>query len=765
MSSLPERSPVGGPWDAPSSQAPTLPPDALDSTSERAPSEAWLRGRAGSRWLAWRLRVLVVLALAGCVGLFMLTRVLADQPAIDATWRVGMQGQLELASSRDPALVPFVGRSLLGIIGGDSRVAVLDGLVLQRSPRWLVADGERAHHQELHAQLAAALAQPRLRLYFADGGTAELTPAPRGVVGLGLLYALVIALALALYLLAIVVTLVRPSLRNALYGAMALAQSANLACIAAATTQDLTLPALLAQWEMPARTGFDLLTAAAILHAACVHPRRLPHATAIASLGWLAAAGLLAVVWRESLSGAWWWVQGAMMVYGVAAIAMLTWSYRIEAHPYALLLRRFGIVTLGTLLLLTVAIAAAGRQPGVQHGIATVGSIIWVVFLSSLLMLVPFLARSQQLLREFSLLAGISTVATSLDLLFVAAFSFGQFTSITLSVFISLGLYAGVRQWLLNQVRADNMVSMERLFERLYRMAREVEARPERAAASLLALLRDLFDPLEATVAAKPSRTASASSDGSTLLVPVPDLGGGGRGDESLVLRLAQRGRRLFNREDARLADRIVEQLRRAVAFDQAVERGRREERTRIAQDLHDDIGARLLTMMYQAQSPEHEDYIRHTLQDMKTLTRGLAASSHRLSDAAAEWKADLQQRLLLAHIGLDWQMQFEPDVELSVVQWSALTRVLRELVSNAIAHSQATRVRVTLKLVDDALEIVVCDDGIGRNPQAWAHGLGLGGVRKRVKQLGGRVQWLDAPQGGIECRVSVARWSLAGSA
>jgi len=270
---------------------------------------------------------------------------------------------------------------------------------------------------------------------------------------------------------------------------------------------------------------------------------------------------------------------------------------------------------------------------------------------------------------------------------------------------------------------------------------------------------------IEATVAAKPSRAASASSDGSTLLVPVPDLGGGGRGDESLVLRLAQRGRRLFNREDARLADRIVEQLKRAVAFDQAVERGRREERTRIAQDLHDDIGARLLTMMYQAQSPEHEDYIRHTLQDLKTLTRGLAASNHRLSDAAAEWKADLQQRLLLAHIALDWRMQFEPDVELSVVQWSALTRVLRELVSNAIAHSQATRVRVTLKLVDDALEIVICDDGIGRNPQAWAHGLGLGGVRKRVKQLGGRVQWLDAPQGGIECRVSVARWSLAGSA
>ena len=62
------------------------------------------------------------------------------------------------------------------------------------------------------------------------------------------------------------------------------------------------------------------------------------------------------------------------------------------------------------------------------------------------------------------------------------------------------------------------------------------------------------------------------------------------------------------------------------MAFDRAVEHGRSEERTRLAQDLHDDIGARLLTMMYKATSPEMEDYVRHTLQDLKTLTRGLAA-------------------------------------------------------------------------------------------------------------------------------------------
>ena len=55
-------------------------------------------------------------------------------------------------------------------------------------------------------------------------------------------------------------------------------------------------------------------------------------------------------------------------------------------------------------------------------------------------------------MREFALLAGISTVATSLDLLFVAVFSLGQFTSLALAVFMSLGLYAAARQWMLSHL-------------------------------------------------------------------------------------------------------------------------------------------------------------------------------------------------------------------------------------------------------------------------------------------------------------------------
>jgi signal transduction histidine kinase len=215
----------------------------------------------------------------------------------------------------------------------------------------------------------------------------------------------------------------------------------------------------------------------------------------------------------------------------------------------------------------------------------------------------------------------------------------------------------------------------------------------------------------------------------------------------------------LFTSDDARLADRVVEQLRRAVAYDQAVEQGRHEERLRIAQDLHDDIGARLLTLMYQSTNPEMEDYIRHTLQDLKTLTRGLAAQDHLLSHAAGEWKADLTQRLHAAQGSLGWSFNFDRDPRLTMGQWSALTRVLRELVSNSLYHGHASCVDVNFNLQGSHLQLTVSDNGSGKTPEDWAHGLGLGGVRKRVKALGGKVQWRENTPCGICCEVEVSEF------
>jgi signal transduction histidine kinase len=728
-----------------------------------------------ARWMGWRLRLLVMTALVGCVSLFCVVRWIADSVHLDASWRSDGKGRLELVSSGDAELKPFSGQVLVGLVGLEERLtpngtsaaaptgAVIEtpALALQRSARWIINDAQRAQAQALQTALAVATSHSAVRLYFANGDLVEARTTPRGYWSLGAIFWLLCAAALAMYLMAMVVMLSRPSVRNLLYGVMALCQSGNLLFIAMESVADLGLPVALSSLNVAVRMALDLFTGAAIVHATCLHPRRLPGASAIALGAWLSTAVLLVLAGSGHLTHLWWWAQGWMGGLGLLAIGLLTWSYRLEPHPVAEMLRRFGWVAVASWLLLTIALAAADRVPGLQLNVAAIGSMTWYVFFAAIFLLVPFISKSRQAMREFALLAAISTVATSLDLMFLAVFSLGQFASLSLSLFLSLAVYAGARQWLLNQLMGNNILTTERMFEHLYRIAREVEARPERTAALLAQLLRELFEPMEVTIIAKRSGHTRIVADGSAMILPVPALQSAEDSQaQSIMIRFAQRGRRLFISEDARLTDRIVEQLRRAVMFDKAVEQGRTEERKRLAQDLHDDIGARLLTLMYKAQDLEMEQYIRHTLQDLKTLTRGLAASNHRLSHAAAEWKTDLSHRLAAAQIKLGWAFSTDADPLLSVGQWSALTRVMRELVSNSIAHAQALQVDIELRLEGERLELTVTDNGCGRNPRAWAHGLGLGGVRKRVKQLGGEVEWREALPCGIACKVIIRELS-----
>src|SRR5690606_33523869 len=153
---------------------------------------------------------------------------------------------------------------------------------------------------------------------------------------------------------------------------------------------------------------------------------------------------------------------------------------------------------------------------------------------------------SRQILREFSLLAASSTVAASLDLLFVAVFSLGQLTSMTLSIFLAFGSYMLVRGWLSSRLAAREPISMERLFERLYRLARELGLRPERTDDALSSLFRQMFDPMSNTITAGRVKGAEVRGNGSVLLIGLPHGAPlAATHDRTLVLKHAQKGTRL----------------------------------------------------------------------------------------------------------------------------------------------------------------------------------------------------------------------------
>ena len=90
---------------------------------------------------------------------------------------------------------------------------------------------------------------------------------------------------------------------------------------------------------------------------------------------------------------------------------------------------------------------------------------------------------------------------------------------------------------------------------------------------------------------------------------------------------------------------------------------------------------------------------------------------------------------------------------------------MLRELLSNNLAHAQASQDSIACDLNQGRFTLILQDNGRGRNPNDWSHGLGLGGIRKRVKLMNGSVIWRELEPRGIECTVTVPRLTLTTNA
>ena len=214
-------------------------------------------GLAMSRWMGWRLRLLVLCALLGCLAVFALARTLSAAPHLHASWRANAQGQVELVASADPVLALHRGQALVAMNGAGLPVFPVDALALQRSPRWMVEDADRLRQRWMHEQLFAAQSQTSVTLAFSDGRSVTVTPEPRGVTSLPVIFWMLVAFALALYLVSAVVLLANPSSRNLVYAVMGVCQAANLLFIAVESSIELGLRAPFLQLDMPARMAFD----------------------------------------------------------------------------------------------------------------------------------------------------------------------------------------------------------------------------------------------------------------------------------------------------------------------------------------------------------------------------------------------------------------------------------------------------------------------------------------------------------------------------
>jgi len=244
-----------------------------------------------------------------------------------------------------------------------------------------------------------------------------------------------------------------------------------------------------------------------------------------------------------------------------------------------------------------------------------------------------------------------------------------------------------------------------------------------------------------------------------------------------LELRVAERTQAL---------ETALQQLRELAAWSETV---REQERTRIAREVHDELGSLLVALKMdvgwldkrlseQEQQAAQEAQSRHNnmrgkmrdkCQNMARLIENAVVNVGRIITdlrpsildhqglwGALEWQA--QEFVQSAEQELKWCMEVDEQRVLPEPMAMAVFRIFQEMLSNVGRHAQASMVDVDMVERQGWLHLSVEDDGCGALPQAFEspQAYGVMGMRERARHFGGVIDIDSQPGRGTRMRLSM---------
>lgn len=188
-------------------------------------------------------------------------------------------------------------------------------------------------------------------------------------------------------------------------------------------------------------------------------------------------------------------------------------------------------------------------------------------------------------------------------------------------------------------------------------------------------------------------------------------------------------------------------------------ESSRSHERLRISRELHDAIGHRLTALylhlelaMNRSDEPEIRQLIQKgqivsqdLLTDVRDVVRKLRDTSGvELTGALNALATDLPG--LKVHLDAPLQLTIDDSD-----QANALIRCVQEIITNTLKHSGASQLWVKLTISDNRVIVTAHDNGVAKPLDDL--GLGLRGMKERFLELGGNVDVVCEPGGGLSVR------------
>ncbi len=182
--------------------------------------------------------------------------------------------------------------------------------------------------------------------------------------------------------------------------------------------------------------------------------------------------------------------------------------------------------------------------------------------------------------------------------------------------------------------------------------------------------------------------------------------------------------------------------------------------RTRIATDLHDDIGANLtrISLLSEVAKQNSEngkpsnlltsiaDIARESVASMNDIVWAISPEHDRLLDLTRRMRQHAEEVFTFREIDLEFSAPSAADIKLSVGARRDLLLIFKEAVNNAAKHSDCIKVLIDFRCQDAIVRLSVKDDGKGFEIDSDSEGQGLRSMKRRATALGGKLR-IDSPK------------------
>lgn len=339
-----------------------------------------------------------------------------------------------------------------------------------------------------------------------------------------------------------------------------------------------------------------------------------------------------------------------------------------------------------------------------------------------------------------------------LDVVLVTVFQASAPYALGTSVILSGFLYLPLRQWLLDKIMPLEQRSLQDYLPVFSTSMSDVISK-EGFEQHWKEFLSQHFTPLYLEVRKEQIDASRLSDNG--LHLHVPSLGN----RHSYQLSGKQRASWLFNKVDVKNTESLLIVARMVSNASETRQQAVLEERQRIMSDLHDSVGAQLMTLMHKLPDPEHKQAARLTLMTLRdTIRLSQKTCPLKLVDHVADWRMEITERTEAAGVELVWQQGELNGYLLSAKQVLELTQVIREAISNALKHAQPEVLEMGISVKDGKLHLCIMNDGRVSLPSTWRAGTGLNSMKKRVHAVNGNIQFRLAalPKAKMQVLLSV---------